>query len=429
VETKAREIKQGFPTRFSETDIETIVDAQQAMQKVPEEVLEKMKDDQKRYEKQKQDRFHLAFDTAVKLIENLNCEDALNRLRVASYERIHWDLVYELAAHLPFYFAERAQTDLLRESLQFLQHLSEENDTKWEAMLAAVKSKSEDVKSLLRDWKPQLFREMEQRHFPTMLEITGGHFSMGSEEGYTDEKPMHEVSVSTFLLGDTPVTCWQYGLFCQETEKELPNDSGFGRGDKPVVNVNWIDAVKYCNWLSKRQGLDNVYTIDSENEERVNADWKKSGYRLPTEAEWEYAARESGKDIRFGNGQNVADPATMNFNASHSYNKRNPEWYVAGKGYGGTTPVKKFNPNALGLYDMSGNVFEWCWDRWSEGDYYQHSEGAQDPTGPEDSSESQRVVRGGSWVVTAYVCRSACRSRFHPIIQDSYLGFRVARRP
>ncbi len=431
VETKAREIKKGFLPRFSETDIYTITEAQGTMRKVPEEVLKQMEDDQMRYQKQRQDRFHLAFDTAYRLVRHLNYREALEKLRVAHYEKIHQGLVHELAIQLPYYFLKTGQWGLLKEALLFIKNLGEEEDPTFKAMLAATGHGADDkpqIKNLLLKWDPKLFQKMEKRHFPEMMEIKGGTFRMGSEEGYSDEKPVHQVSISSFVLAATPVTFWQYGMFCQAVGKELPNDSGFGRGDKPVINVNWIDAVKYCNWLSEWQGLEKVYLFDGENEENIVADWEKNGYRLATEAEWEYAAREGGKDIRFGNGKDVANPEEMNFDAGHPYNKQKPDWYVTGKGRGQTTAVKHFSPNALGLYDMSGNVYEWCWDKWSEGDYYRQSDGAENPAGPEEATESSRVVRGGSWIVTANGCRSSYRYRYLPILQSNVIGFRVVRR-
>lgn len=119
----------------------------------------------------------------------------------------------------------------------------------------------------------------------------------------------------------------------------------------------------------------------------------------------------------------------MNFDAGHPYNEKyNPDWYVKGKGRGATTGVREFAPNALGLYDMSGNVYEWCWDWWSEGErsYYRQSEGVKNPAGPE--SGDYRVVRGGSWGNDAYACRSSYRYRFHPVGRNNFIGFRVSRR-
>lgn len=275
-----------------------------------------------------------------------------------------------------------------------------------------------------------------------MCEIAGGTYQMGSEEGYASEKPVHEVTVSSFQMAATPVTFWQYGLFCLAAGRDLPGDSGFGRGDKPVINLNWHEAIEYCNWLtdwlSPLEGaeLEKVYTIEGDT---VTADWSKNGFRLPTEAEWEYAARavlspsgrgKGGGNARFGNGKDIADPSEMNFDASHPYNEQKPDWYVKGKGRGATTGVREFAPNALGLYDMSGNVFEWCWDWWSEGEdsFYRTSDGANDPAGPPESIDGTRVVRGGSWFTVAYACRSGFRLRIHPIVRINYLGFRVVRR-
>ncbi len=430
VETKKREINKGYLPKFSETDISTITEARGAMRKVPDEVLGKMKDDQARYQRQKQQRFDLAFNGAATSIEHLDYKAALEKLQIASFERHHQDLVKTLALHLPYYFLETGESELLKESLQFINKLGEKEDGQLKNMAAVADDGIEDKKrfrALLEKWDPQLFQKMVKRHFPEMLEVKGGTYKMGSEEGYRPEKPVHEVSVSTFQMAATPVTFWQFGLFCRVTGKDLPNDSGFGRGDKPVINVNWYEAVEYCNWLSAWKGLDQVYTIEGES---VMADWEKNGYRLPTEAEWEYAARQGGKDVRYGNGKNVADPSEMNFDAAHPYNEKYApgDWYVKGEGRKSTTSVKEFNPNDLGLYDMSGNVFEWCWDRWSEGDYYEQSKGAEDPTGPEESNDEQRVVRGGSWLNAAMLCRCSFRFRYLPFNQNYNLGFRVVRR-
>ncbi len=182
--------------------------------------------------------------------------------------------------------------------------------------------------------------------------------------------------------------------------------------------MNWYEAIAYCNWLSERMGFEKVYTID---EQEVDVDWNKNGFRLPTTAEWEYAARERGKEVRYGNGKEKADPDEMNFDSGHGYNKTkrnshiwNEEKVPHIKGRGSTTDVHTFAPNALGLYDMSGNVYDWCWD-WYDENYYQqfndHEAPAKNPRGPESSPENLREYRGGSWYNAAIHCRCAYRSR------------------
>lgn len=405
------------------------------MQKIPDAVREQMKDDQERYEKQKQERFHLAFDTAHALVKNLKYPESLDKLWIASREGIYHDILREQALELPYFFLQTGQRDFFKESLEFVQKMGEAPDEKIPKLLEMASRKWQNkgkIEVQLRDWNPALFQKLEVRHFPEMCVIEEGPFQMGIEEAYPDEKPAHEVSVSSFLLAATPVSFWQYGLFCLSTSRDLPGDSGFGRGDKPVINVNWYEAVKYCNWLTERLSsaegmkLEKVYTIEGDT---VTADWSKNGFRLPTEAEWEYAAREGGRKVRFGNGKDVANPAEINFDASHPYNEKyNPDWYVTGKGRGSTTGVREFAPNALGLYDMSGNVLEWCWDWWSEEEQssYQIREGVKDPVGPMDGSF--RVVRGGSWSQYAYIYQSSYRYRILPIERNDGIGFRVARR-
>lgn len=244
-----------------------------------------------------------------------------------------------------------------------------------------------------------------------MIRIPGGTFQMGSTEGDDDEKPVHEVVVSDFYLGKYEVTVGDFRKFVNATGYRTEAEKGDGAyvyegtewkkksdanwknpyftqsDDHPVVCVSWNDAVEYCNWRSRQEGLTPCYSGSGDN---IACNFSANGYRLPTEAEWEYAAREKGKNVRFGNGKNIADPREINFDGRESYKQ---SYSVAGEYRGKTTPVGNFPSNALELYDMSGNVWEWCWD-WYGSKYYEQRV-KQSPEGP--SNGSVRVLRGGSW--------------------------------
>ncbi len=428
---------------FSEADISIIEAGRQGMPTLSRRMEEKIKADKEKYERQRKQRLELALSSATTDIEHLRFERALENLQIAAQEKVAQEKIAALAWQLPFPLNEIGKVALVKECLQFIGDIQPGKTFPLGEKAYAGKGFRENHKNWLSKQNRSLLGEMQKRHFPSMRRIEGGTYKMGSKEGLSDEKPIHKVIISSFQMSDAPITFWQYGLFCLQAGRDIPGDSGFGRGDKPVININWYDALEYCNWLSEWQGLEKVYTIDGEN---ATADWNKTGYRLPTEAEWEYAAREGGKKIRFGNGKDTADPEEMNFDAGHPYNKQWPsDWYVEGRGRGSTTSVKKFAPNALGLYDMSGNVYEWCWDRYDER-YYERFNGnlenriinllknilygekisRQDPRGPKKGNS--RVVRGGSWIETAYACRSTYRLRLHPFNQLNYLGFRVVRR-
>jgi formylglycine-generating enzyme len=196
--------------------------------------------------------------------------------------------------------------------------------------------------------------------YPEMVLVEGGSFTMGDEWGMgsEDELPTHEVSLKNFKISKTEVTVKQYRQFCRETGRSMPEAPSWGWQDNnPMVNVNWHDAVAYCDWLSdKMDGL----------------------YRLPTEAEWEYAARggKNSKGFKYSGGQSMHSVGWFSENS----NSR-------------TQAVASKKPNELGIYDMSGNVWEWCSD-WYGKDYYANSP-SSNPRGP--SSGSNRVLRGGSW--------------------------------
>ncbi|HNR69636.1 MAG TPA: formylglycine-generating enzyme family protein [bacterium] len=215
--------------------------------------------------------------------------------------------------------------------------------------------------------------------------VRGGSFDMGDTfgDGQDDEKPVHRVTVGDFYLGKTEVTVGQYRAFCSATGRSMPDAPSWGWQDNhPIVRVTWKDATAFCKW---------------------------AGLRLPIEAEWEYAAREGGKKVKWSGTSiesQLGDYAWYNSNSGRTTHA------VAGK-----------KANSLGLYDMSGNVWEWCAD-WYASDYYQESP-SRDPQGP--SSGEYRVLRGGSWGNNPGRCRASSRGRNNPDGRANGNGFRVAR--
>ena len=263
--------------------------------------------------------------------------------------------------------------------------------------------------------------------------IKGGTFTMGDLFGDGDgREPQHDVSISDFYLGRTEVTYDDFDAFCAATTREKPLDNGWGRGQRPVVNIQWYDAVEYCNWLSVKQKRAPAYTIDKNTPDPNNTysgDSKRwlvtlnpdaNGYRLPTEAEWEYAAREGGKKLRFGNGKNQADVAQINFDPSEKFPPKSFSYRGAGRDK--TTEVGSLHcPNALGLHDMSGNVAEWCFDWYNETVERMQK---KDPKGP--GKGATRVLRGSDWQSGPQYCRVSNRNNGVPTLFGPSMGFRIA---
>jgi formylglycine-generating enzyme required for sulfatase activity len=247
---------------------------------------------------------------------------------------------------------------------------------------------------------------------PEMVLVEAGSFQMGSAGGRSDEQPVHEVRITRpFYIGKYEVTFAEYDRFCEDTGARRPNDRGWGRGQQPVVNVDWYDVVAYCNWLSEKEGLTPCY---SGKGKVTQCDFSANGYRLPTEAEWEYAARGGhlSRGYAYAGGD---DPDAV-------------AWYDANSG-GLTQPVGQKQPNELGLYDMSGNMYEWCWD-WYGGTYYASSS-VDDPKGPPPEKSltprgPNKVRRSGSWREAEEFLRVAFRS-FDYAAYAGDNGFRLAR--
>ena len=236
-----------------------------------------------------------------------------------------------------------------------------------------------------------------------MVLIPGGSFEMGNDSGAPDEAPVHKVAIAPFLMDRYEVT---QELFAKV---ELPDPSHFKAPKNPVDQANWTDAARFCNERSRAEGLQPCY-----DEEKWQCNFEADGYRLPTEAEWECACR-AGTAATYSFGDN---PLALKEYAWFSEN--------AGKK---THPVGQKKPNAWGLYDMHGNVAEWCNDIFDK-EYY-HKSPASDPRGPE-SGAREKIVRGGAWNSSAASCRSSYRSG-DPSLNDTCLasdalGFRCVRR-
>lgn len=228
--------------------------------------------------------------------------------------------------------------------------------------------------------------------YPKMVTVTGGTFSMGDGHGVgeSDEHPVHHVTVQTFKIANTATTVLQYREFCKETGTEMPETPPWGWQDNhPMSNVNWDDAIAYCNWLREKTG---------------------KSYRLPTEAEWEYAARggRRSKGFKYSGGHSMAEVG----------------WYKDNSN-GQVQPVAQKQANELGLYDMSGNVWEWCLD-WYDEEYYARSVTVS-PEGPEKGTA--RVIRGGSWSFVEHSCRVPNRGNGGTGRRTINRGFRVALSP
>ncbi|MDP8210867.1 MAG: formylglycine-generating enzyme family protein [Candidatus Stygibacter australis] len=233
-----------------------------------------------------------------------------------------------------------------------------------------------------------------------MILIPSGAFEMGccEEDSNLNEQPVHLAYVSSFYMSKYEVTQKEF----RQVMGYIP-DEGYGIGnDYPVFGVSWEEAMQYCNNRSEAESLQPCYDLADST-----CNWAANGYRLPTEAEWEYAARGAGSDLSFNyaGADNIGDVG----------------WYRVNSG-NQTHKVGQKLPNSLGLYDMSGNVWERCWD-WYSDEYYQESP-YPDPKGP--GTGYFRVVRGGSWYNEMQFCCCTFRAVSEPF-GSNYIGLRVVR--
>ena len=281
-----------------------------------------------------------------------------------------------------------------------------------------------------------------------MVLIPAGSFEMGDSfgVGYDDELPVHTVTVSAFSMDKYEVTkaLWdEVATWAAANGYDIgPADGESKAADHPVGLVSWYEAAKWANARSEKEGLTPCYYTDSlqatvyrtGNLDLPNdsVSWSANGYRLPTEAEWEKAARGGAEGHRFPwSDRDTIQHSRANYysDSSYSYDTSSTRGYQPGCATGDfpyTCPVGSFAPNGYGLYDMAGNVSEWCWD-WYGNSYYASSV-RSDPRGP--ASGLDRVLRGGQWYGYAILCRVA--NRYYndrwPGTENCHLGFRLVTR-
>jgi len=229
--------------------------------------------------------------------------------------------------------------------------------------------------------------------------VPGGTYRRGSTDGNSDEKPVHQVTVPPFAMARYEVTQDLYQAVTGTNPSLFQQLSQAGA--RPVERVSWLQAVEFCNKLSARDGFSPVYTVGKS---RVTQDLTRSGYRLPTEAEWEWAARggQNSRELLFAGGNN-------------------PGVFAWTDRKDGPQPVGGLAPNRLGIYDLSGNVWEWCWDWYGKYDAAPQTA----PVGPDTGV--LKVGRGGSWRAAAWNARVTSRSFDNPAARANILGFRVVR--
>lgn len=259
------------------------------------------------------------------------------------------------------------------------------------------------IKTLINESKPGYY--MLEFDVNGMRSIPGGAFIMGDKNGADNARYEHEVKVKPFYVMPYEISFEEYYKYCNSKQKKKPKDQGWGSGNKPVINVSWFDAIDYCNWRSDQELLKPVYEIGENG--IVKLDTNKNGYRLPTEAEWEYLAKtgsiEEGEAI-------YQTPKDVNFKTKAK--RQSPTWAVS-----------EGSENNFGVFNLRGNVAEWCWDNYDH-DFYKTSE-SKNPIGP--LSGRAKVVRGGSWNSDKFGVQLHARDSKLPNFGYPTVGFRLVR--
>jgi formylglycine-generating enzyme required for sulfatase activity len=285
-----------------------------------------------------------------------------------------------------FFLLQDIMSSIKKDVIADLQNNSQENAL--QAQLDKEHKKNEALQAQLEALKKKpgtIFRDSlaDGSFGPEMVWIPAGSFRMGDiQGGRINEQPVHRVSVDKFAMGKFEVTFAEYDKFAEATGRKKPDDRGWGRGNRPVINVSWHDATAYAKWLSDQTGKQ---------------------YRLPTEAEWEYAAR-AGTETKYWWGNDI-DKSKANYS----------------RNLGKTSPVGSYAANQFGLYDTSGNVWEWICSE------YEYKYKGKEKVCINKNSNKNPLLRGGSWYEVPSSLRAAYRYYKFPDIYSFHYGFRLVR--
>lgn len=341
----------------------------------------------------------LILENAERDIYYLRYEDALQKIKAAAGLGALKPEVAKAYLEVAFWFGETGNAQRAKNILDSA------------ALLVNKKTEAgQSHRKSIEALDPGTYTRLMERYYPVLVQVEGGIFDMGCDPGVECEY-LHKQEISSFQMAKYETTWWQYYLFCKATRHEYEGPGWGTEGDNPVVNVSWFDAVLFVNWVNKQFGLDTFYIIRdktkgslSDYDDVALDSGAKKGYRLPTEAEWEYAAKGGNQpDKNIYSGSNDLDSVG---------------WYSENSG-SRSRAVGKKQSNALGLYDMSGNVWEWCWD-WYTGYKTDPEKDYKEPT-----DGSYRVFRGGSWRNYAEFCRTAHRRSRSPDARSDSFGFRL----
>ncbi|MEY3243168.1 MAG: hypothetical protein RIR11_4607 [Bacteroidota bacterium] len=335
----------------------------------------------------------LTLKEADKKIYVLDYEGALEIMKNAATLQAAQKEVSDALLEIVFFFAETERFDRAKGVLDTAAQLA---GRPFSSPANGWKKRT-DFRRAIKSLNPERDTFLAARYFPVMLPIPGGTDTIGKGE------ERHAVTLSPFKMAKTETTWWQYNLFCEATKKRTPKKPKWGSdGDNPVVYVSWYDAVEYANWLSEREGRRTAMRISGSGDDDYEIILLSNSYRLPTEAEWEYAAR-----------------ARSPFEYAGSSDLDSVAWYDDNSD-SRSHPVAEKKANAFGLYDMSGNVWEWCWDWYAE---YNKNE-ILNPKGVEKGVK--RINRGGSWRYVMEDCNVRYRYYFPPVTSTYALGFRLS---
>ena len=323
---------------------------------------------------------------ADKSILSLDYDGALEKCQTALELGVARDSIGQRLQEVAYFYTE---TDTFKAVLPVLNLLNVKSDTNRMALRTVIKGIS-----------PSNFENLEHRYYPEVVQIEGGSFKMDST---------YVVKINSFKMAKTETTVWQYNLFVKATKHIEPRvPSWQWSGDNPIVYVSWFDAVTYNNWLSEKHNLKKVYVekMESGSSNSISINYDVKGYRLPTEAEWEFAARGGNK--------------THGFEFSGDSILGNISWYYENS-KNRTQAVGRKTANELGLFDLTGNVKEWCNDWFGTYNFKQ----IDNPHGAKEGNI--RVIRGGSWSSSDNYCRVSYRNYNNPNFIINYVGFRCVR--